>query len=278
MNHSEPVARRRRCGWICKSVLGVFGLVFLLAGLLVWWTWPVPAMLVGLELHKIRWYAERKEAKEAVDPSKEIVRVDLEGWVADIPLNYFYDQYALSGRWWKKGGAKEGRRWRKPPPHRQKVGAVSIQMLLPGLQPWAPRNAAEFDRPESDSVSLILSNNYNPDWPFIYFRNVRSRLTLLGPSDKAPGMLHFKDFEYDVFLEQDAPVQGMIMIRCNPATPVLMCDMDAEYRHSGVAYRLSYSFPRSYLSRWRALHEQVVVLLDGFAAKAKEAIEGEREE
>jgi hypothetical protein len=66
MNHSEPVARRRRCGWVCKSVLGVLGLVFLLAGLLVWWTWPVPAMLVGLELHKIRWYAERREAGEPV--------------------------------------------------------------------------------------------------------------------------------------------------------------------------------------------------------------------
>ncbi|HID49510.1 MAG TPA: hypothetical protein EYP40_07865 [Chromatiales bacterium] len=276
MNHSEPEARRGRCGWVCKSVLGVFGLVFLLAGLLVWWTWPVPAMLVGLELHKIRWYAERREAREAVDPSKEIVRVDLEGWVADIPLNYFYDWYALSGRWWEKGGGKEGRRWRKPPQHRQKVGAMNIQMLLPELEPWTPGNAEIFDDPASDTILLTIQKEQNPDWPFAYFENIRSRMKLLGPSGVAPGMLHFKDFHYDVFLEQDAPVRGMIRIRCDPTTLNPGCIVDRNYLHGKLSLR--YYMPYRYLSRWKEVDTRIEKKLDEFAAEAKGTIEGEREE
>jgi len=267
----DKVRRKKRCGWICKSLLATITLAVSLVGLLVWRTWPVPALLLGIELHKFRWYAERRNPGPPVDPSRELVRVDLDGWVADIPLNYFYDDYALSGRWWKKGGSREGRRWYRPPAHRQKIGSFDIQMLLPGLQPWTPENAEVFDSSRSKTMRLLLSRLQNPDWPFYFFRHFRSELDLLGPSDEAPGMLHFKDFEYDVFMEQDAPVRGMIRIRCNPTTPVLRCETDTDYRYGGSTYDLSYAFPRSYLPRWRELHGRVVALLDGFAEAAGRA-------
>jgi len=231
------------------------------------WLWFLPIILFALFLYGVitlwplvKYYFPTTFHKSVdstlgrnIDPEKEIIRVDLKGYIANIPENYFWRKYQFSGRWWKASQERE------------KIDALTIVVLLPELLPWHKDLAGEFEKPDADTLSVSMSVEKTPDWPFIYFRNVRKRLELVPGSDAAPGLLHFRDTitDDDVFLEFDEPRQKMIKVICARRDKGFnSCwNMASNYQDH---YNLSYRYPRRFIKEWRAIDSNIKQLFDTF--------------
>lgn len=190
------------------------------------------------------WHYFQGEFK-MIDPSKEIMRIKIGDYVANIPSNYFWRNYVFNGAWWNASS------------ERIESDVVNLEVTWPDLKPWSPETNELFREPGTPrTISISIRKKRNEDWPFHFFKNFRQYLERAPNSSEAPGLLHFidKNDEQDIYLEFDEPKLGMIKIICdleNSGIPSPSCTCP----HSVFMdkYHIEYTFNRAFLSKWHEI-------------------------
>jgi hypothetical protein len=173
----------------------------------------------------------------------------------DIPVTYYHSGYL-----------RNQRRWPRPSHAREEVDYITIDALLPDLEPYTETNAAEFETPGwGRKIKASMTHLPRGDWAY-YFKNFAYRLERLPDSPEVPGMLHYQDTltKHEIFLSHDRPAPNLIFINCRDTTnrPFPSCDVQTLYRNR---FYFKYTFGRSFLSQWREIDCKLKALFDHFA-------------
>lgn len=186
-------------------------------------------------------------------------RLSVGGVGFDMPVTYDYSSYSMIFK--RKG-------WPRPPQTRDAVDYLSVTMLLPDMEPYNERNAAEFEAlGPGRKVKIALTHLFRP-WDY-YFQNFAWRRTPLSEHPDIPGMLHYRDemARHELFFSHDYPARNLTRILCpdsrNASDP--NCHVETLYRDR---FRLEYWFAQRYLPQWREIDRKLRERLDQFALAA----------
>jgi len=193
-----------------------------------------------------------------------VILYDIEGYKFDVPLKYYYLIHQKTNRW--------------PTPKKERQAAgPSIYVLLPDMLPFSEQTAEKFEvRGWKNKMRITLrSREYLIDDLEGWFNKWRYHFTVVGPSSKAPGLIHLIDHQgpavendkkYDhMFLKSTDDFGEYFYMNCirnlkEGGVPSPTCKLHTKYGE----LKLEITFPRRYLSNWKKIMADSVKLLDRF--------------
>lgn len=194
-------------------------------------------------------------------------RVSVEGVPFDVPVTYAHSEYVMFKSWPRVPKEQtEGK-------SRPQVDSVKITALLPDIEPYTEKNAAEFDKLGYGKKIEVHMSHRSVNWPY-YFKHFFNRLKRLPDSPEVPAMLRYLDAvtKHEVFLSADKPQDDLIRIICHsqefdskPA-PSPSCHVETVFLNR---FEFSYSFHRNYLGQWREIDRKLKARYEEFIHSAQ---------
>ena len=206
--------------------------------------------------------ATSKQGK--INLQKEVVRVEIEDHLYDVPMRYFYWQA------FEKLG-----RWPTAKPGRVKVKALSVSALLPELKPYYPEDDARWKaRGQGERVQATITSSFGPqDWFQRYsgrYLNGEAKFYIRG--ENVYNLISF--IPTGRLDEQYFPIDNTVELSISCSKPRKEykgsfspgCSVTSNYK-SGLV--LEYSFGKDYLPNWRDIDLSLKSLFDKFERAAQ---------
>lgn len=195
------------------------------------------------------------ERELVIDSTEQKVRLDLNGYIADIPVGYFY----LDNLY-----AKEKNTSVKVFDERRKATSFLISMEWPSMEPFQKEKI----RYETTEISMVVRKVRNENWPYTFLKNITYKKQLVVINNRppeAPGLLEIQDsLSHKLYLSSIVPNKGLVKISCSKGTEYRepMCRRTNSVIIPGVA--VSYRFPKRLLPSWQEVDQKVKSKLISF--------------
>lgn len=191
--------------------------------------------------------------EELVNPSREFVKMSINGMNLDIPLGYFFHKTI-----WNSG------RWPKPNSQRTPADSVRIYAHIDGISPWRPEISGAFQTLAGPDITMIvIHGRYSPEWLSNSLAPRLATLRSVKVHDSADGLLAFEsDYASNetIFLQRLPPEKPFMRITCGKS-PGNGCEVMFDYKdHFVVSYQLS----RGRIHNWKSIHTEMLRILDTF--------------
>jgi len=199
--------------------------------------------------------------KELVmDSTEKKVRLDLNGYIADIPVGYFF----LDNLY-----AKEKNSSVKVFDERRKATSFIMSMEWPSMQPLQKEQRGY----ETTEISMVVSKETNENWPYSFFENLTYKkdiVVLNQSSEEAIGLIEIQDsytnpeLKRNVYISSTKPSSNLVLIRCNKGTEYRepICRRTNSVIIPGVS--VSYRFSKRLLPLWQEVDKKVISKLISF--------------
>ncbi|MDR0378666.1 MAG: hypothetical protein LBI62_01720, partial [Candidatus Accumulibacter sp.] len=177
----------------------------------------------------------------------EVIRIEMEGRHYDVPIRYAYWQA------FEKHGY-----WPKAKPERQKVGALSLSVLLPDMKPYYPEDDARWKvLGHGDRVQVTLSNSFSQITAWYstlrekYFSGQDQFFTRQGEIHDMVLFASRGDMD-DIYFPVDESIELKMSCSEGSKRPGFSpsCSVTSNYRPGIV---LSYFYSKDYFSDWREI-------------------------
>ena len=192
-----------------------------------------------------------------------------------VPLNYFF-----------RGYNQENGGWVDYHPEVAAIDFLTIEALLPDLEPVTKSNLADFEALGFGKVVTASLTHFRP-WDY-YFKNSFQYAKRLPDSPQVPGMLHYYDMLGDIYLSYPYASKELTVIRCPEFTCADIkiihgvspyCEVETFYYPPSelvatepdkkTIFRLEYTFSIKYISQWRDIDSKLKSLYDQFIRNAQ---------
>jgi len=194
--------------------------------------------------------------KELVmDSTEKKVRIDLNGYIADIPVGYFFLDTLY---------AKEKNSSVKVYEERRKATSFLMSMEWPSMQALQKEQKGY----ETTEISMVVSKVRNENWPYTFFKNITYKKQLIVLNNQpleAPGLVEVQyRLSRKLYLSSIAPNKDLVKISCSKGTEYRepMCRRTNSVMIPGVS--VSYSFSKRLLPRWQEVDQKVISKLISF--------------